>query len=201
MWEAFCISIWILSQREMLGVKRSDEKHTMQSKSTFQLGVLKACRDVTVWTRYGVETFFWSGSWCSLIGTRVMSLLWWQFKSLSVHTFTVSVLGNPLSSQSGESLKLLKCNVVFIRKKQNRVLCVYHLVTCAWESVRLYSVNQKWSPETVRVPALISSSNPQPITHTSDSFLFLYPSLHPSSSMLFHRHKPMFCFVFSPLCF
>lgn len=52
----FCISVWTLSQRETLGVKRSEE--TKQSKSTFQPVFTKACRDVTARTRYGVETFF-----------------------------------------------------------------------------------------------------------------------------------------------
>lgn len=44
MWEASCISIWMLSQSEMFGVKRSEETQTMQSKSTFQLGFIKSLR-------------------------------------------------------------------------------------------------------------------------------------------------------------
>lgn len=109
--------------------------------------------------------------------------------------FQLGLLVIPCSSQSGESLKWLKCDSLGVRKTKHRVVCVF--IIC---SHVLYSVYYKQCPYTQpHVPT--PNSSPQPFNHTSDSFPFLFPSLHPSSSVLFHRHKPMFCFVFSPLCF
>ena len=68
----FCISAWVLSQRETLGVKRSEE--TKQSKSTFQTGIhksLQRCdgtdkvwrRDVFCFCFFLVCLLFFSGAW------------------------------------------------------------------------------------------------------------------------------------------
>lgn len=45
----------MLSQREMLGVKRSEEAQTKQSKSTFQLGFIKSMQ------RCGCMKMVWCG--------------------------------------------------------------------------------------------------------------------------------------------
>lgn len=198
MWEAFRISVWMLRQSEMLRVKRSEETQTKQSKSTFQVGFIKACRDVKA-NRLSRHFFL------------VRELVF--IDSNLVQTFPVSVLGNPLFKSVWWRPKVIEMWFWRCRGKQNTefrfynkcrpLQCVFILSSRVHGRLCILTVFIRRDVHTCSHACQLPDYPPpqKPISHTSDSFPFLFPSLHPSSSMLFHRHKPMFCFVFSPLCF